>query len=232
MREMIQGKIYKLVNTTDDQIYVGSTVSPLSKRFYQHKEKARIWSTRLVYAHLVPIGWDNVRIILIENYQCASKEELRAREQYYIDFLRPSLNKLNAINTCPHGRSKCDCKECGGTGICQHNRLRSQCKECGGVSICPHNKIRNRCKECGGASICPHNQQRRRCKDCHGSSICSHNLTRYQCKDCSPKECDFCNIRTSTGLYKKHLRTKKHKNYVAESLRVFEMTMELNEVPE
>ena len=35
-------------------------------------------------------------------------------------------------NSCPHGRQRSQCKECGGAGICEHGRVRSRCKECGG----------------------------------------------------------------------------------------------------
>ena len=36
-----QAKIYKIVNNVDDEIYVGSTVNRLSKRFSDHKAKAK-----------------------------------------------------------------------------------------------------------------------------------------------------------------------------------------------
>ena len=67
---------------------------------------------------------------------------------------------------CPHGRRRCQCKECGGAGICPHNRHRSQCKECGGSQICEHNRQRSQCKECGGGSICEHNRLRSQCSLC------------------------------------------------------------------
>ena len=212
---MIQGKVYKLVNTVDNQIYVGSTVSPLSKRFHGHKTDARKPSTRRVMTHLLSIGWENVRIILIENYTCLSKEELRAREQYYIDLLRPSLNMSLAFDNCPHGRQQCVCKDCGGLSICEHNRHRIQCRECGGSQICEHNRQRNLCKECDGASICKHNRR------------------RIACKDCSPVLCDFCNVSTSKANYKSHLQTNVHKTkYKTEFLRVFDEEINDDDVPD
>ena len=199
---MIHGKIYKLVNTADSAIYIGSTVSPLSKRFYGHKQDALKCPNQRVYAHLVPIGWENVRIILIENYTCSSKEELRAREQYYIDSLRPSLNTTSASgNICEHNRVRCQCKYCGGAGFCVHNRFKSQCIECGGISICEHQRLRNHCAECGG------------------SAVCEHRLQRICCKVCSPIECDFCDETHSKMAYKQHVKTIKHKkNYKAERI--------------
>ena len=146
---MIQGKIYKLVNNVDSSIYVGSTKTSLPKRFYGHKDTAKRNPTRRVYAHLVPIGWENVRIILIENYICNSKEELVAREQYYIDLLKPSLNRIASFgNTCKHAKRRDSCVECDGSQMCLHNRRRMTCVECNGSQMCLHNRRRSHCVEC------------------------------------------------------------------------------------
>ena len=179
-----RGKIYKLVNSVDDKIYVGSTCLSLSKRFYEHKKQAR-HKPLPAHIHLNTIGWDNVRIILIENVIAETKDQLLQREQHYIDLLNPSLNKLSAYVHCPHGRRHYQCKECGGASICEHNREKSQCKECGGSQICEHNKRKSSCKECGGASICEHNREKSKCKECGGSQICEHNKRKSQCKECS-----------------------------------------------
>jgi hypothetical protein len=77
MNRYHNGKIYKLVNA-DTRIYVGSTCLPLSKRLSCHKKA----------------GWENVRIVQIEAFRCETKQELVAREQFYIDLLKPSLNML------------------------------------------------------------------------------------------------------------------------------------------
>ena len=72
--------------------------------------------------------------------------------------------------TCPHGRERSLCKDCGGSGICEHGRQRCYCKECGGGGLCEHGRHRSQCKECGGGSICEHGRRRYRCKDCGGRS--------------------------------------------------------------
>lgn len=87
-------KIYKLVNNIDNEIYVGSTVNPLYKRKGDHKSRAKTQPNRNIYIHLNQVGWENVEIILIENYVCNSKDELHKRERYWIDTLKPSLNKV------------------------------------------------------------------------------------------------------------------------------------------
>ena len=94
------GKVYKLVNDIDDDIYVGSTCLVLPKRKYQHNAILKLYPNRKVYAHLNKIGWENVHIILIESYPCSNKMELLKRERYHVDLLKPSLN------TCVPSRSK------------------------------------------------------------------------------------------------------------------------------
>ena len=93
------GKIYKLVNNCDDKIYIGSTCTTLARRKGQHKSKSKTLINRTVYRHLNQIGWDNVQIILIEVYECKNRDELHRRERYWIDELKPELNRLRPIIT-------------------------------------------------------------------------------------------------------------------------------------
>jgi hypothetical protein len=84
-----KSKIYK-ITFNGEMKYVGSTVQPLKDRLSGHKTKVCVVKTEGD-----KIGWENVMIILIENYKCNNKEELTQREQYWINELRPSLN-INA----------------------------------------------------------------------------------------------------------------------------------------
>ena len=93
------GKIYKLINNVDNEIYVGSTVVPLSKRKGSHVEKSRRFPLRKIYKHLLKIGWNNISIILVESYSCKNKDELTAREQHWIEILKPTLNDRNSYET-------------------------------------------------------------------------------------------------------------------------------------
>jgi group I intron endonuclease len=92
MNRYEKGKIYKLVNNTDHKVYVGSTCMLLSKRLYNHKAKAKLFPNRKLYSHLNAIGWESVKIVLIEEFKCANKMELEKRERYYVDDLEPELN--------------------------------------------------------------------------------------------------------------------------------------------
>ena len=199
------GKVYKLVNCVDDKIYIGSTCARLSKRFYDHKQTAKYKPT-YVHKHLNSIGWENVRIILIENVIAETKDQLLIREQHYIDELKPELNKHAAYAHCPHGRRHDKCIECGGTGVCEHNRQKSQCRECGGSQICEHNREKSKCVECHGASICEHNRQKAQCVDCNGD--------KYKCIICNHV---FC----SANILKTHRRSVKHAQKINEFFNTY-----------
>jgi len=93
------GKVYRLVNNVDDKEYIGSTCNPLHKRKAGHKKDAAKSPNRPVYRHLNTIGWECVQIILIENFPCTSKEELHAPERYWIEQLKPVLNKAIPTRT-------------------------------------------------------------------------------------------------------------------------------------
>ena len=85
--EYNNSKIYKLwVNETDD-IYIGSTCSTLTKRLCGHKSCYKRWKDGKKEKYktsfkLFEIG--NVMIELVEAYPCKCKDELRAREGFYI----------------------------------------------------------------------------------------------------------------------------------------------------
>ena len=86
------GKIYKLSSDVDDKFYVGSTTNPLFARKGGHVLTSAKHPDYPHYAHFNNIGWKNVKISLIEDYPCTSKEELLAREKHWIDELQPQLN--------------------------------------------------------------------------------------------------------------------------------------------
>ena len=97
MIDYTAGKIYKLVNDIDDEIYVGSTCNSLWSRFGNHKTKARFVPDRLLYQKMNLLGFDHFKMILIEDCNVQTKDQLRASEQYHIDLLKPALNVFNAV---------------------------------------------------------------------------------------------------------------------------------------
>ena len=91
------GKIYMLQRNGDENFYIGSTIHKLATRFSKHvKHSASPKRKCPVHRHFGR-GLVDVDITLIENYPCATKEELLQREQLWIDKLKPTLNKHPAF---------------------------------------------------------------------------------------------------------------------------------------
>ena len=91
-------KIYQLLNKVNDEVYVGSTIQPLSKRMNEHRSTCNKSDKKVnvkLYQLMREIGQENFYIELIESYPCNSKEELKAKEGYYIRE-RATLNMLIA----------------------------------------------------------------------------------------------------------------------------------------
>ena len=82
MPDYNNGKIYKIINSENEVIYIGSTTEKLCSRYAKHKHKA--------------IG---NKIILLENCPCNSREELNKKEQELIEQYNNLLNKIRAYNT-------------------------------------------------------------------------------------------------------------------------------------
>ena len=99
------GKIYKLV-CTDGYYYIGSTSQMLYLRLNHHKSASKIGKS-CVYNHINMIGWDKVKIELIEDYPCNNKKELNKREEFYIDKFKSKL----CLNMISAYRSKQNRKE-------------------------------------------------------------------------------------------------------------------------
>jgi len=80
------GKIYKIVDLSTDECYVGSTCQPtLAKRLQGHVRQYRQYSKgkmRFTTSFLI-IANKNYDIELIEDYPCDSKVELHKRERYH-----------------------------------------------------------------------------------------------------------------------------------------------------
>ena len=72
-------KIYKLVSNKSPDIYIGSCVTRLSAWLSQHKCNNNDCSSKKIFV-------DNaiITIVLIENYECKDKNELKARELFHI----------------------------------------------------------------------------------------------------------------------------------------------------
>jgi len=90
------GKIYKIVDNTNNNIYVGSTTEPsLARRLAGHVRNYKKWKNGkyCFTTSFKIIENDNYDIVLIENCPCDTKDELHKRERYYIENLE-CVNKI------------------------------------------------------------------------------------------------------------------------------------------
>jgi len=79
MPDYKNGKIYKLFSYDNDLIYIGSTTQELYKRLCEHKSRANICNSKLLFE-----ASNNVKIELIEEYACNNKMELTKKEGEHI----------------------------------------------------------------------------------------------------------------------------------------------------
>jgi hypothetical protein len=94
-------KVYKLGDPT--QFYVGSTSQRLSIRLSLHRAFARKGSADLFHSAMRAAGEDMWDIESVEEVD--EGDDIREREQYYIETLKPPLNSNRAILT-PEQRQK------------------------------------------------------------------------------------------------------------------------------
>jgi hypothetical protein len=89
------GKIYKIVDNTNQNIYIGSTFRELNERLKCHKRKSKCYiNNKTNYVSSFEIIKNNdYKIELIENVEhCNNKLDLLKRERYYIEH--------NSCNSC------------------------------------------------------------------------------------------------------------------------------------
>jgi len=81
-----KGKIYKITNDFNDEVYIGSTCDTLTKRFSNQRNNINTPSKmdRPLYILMREIGVDRFRIEIIEEFPCGDKYQLRQREGFHI----------------------------------------------------------------------------------------------------------------------------------------------------
>ncbi len=96
-----KGKIYKITNDYNDDIYIGSTCDTLIRRFINHKSdsKKEHCKNKPIYKLMNEIGFERFRIELIEEYTCQDKYQLRQREGHFI-------REIGTLNQNIAGRTK------------------------------------------------------------------------------------------------------------------------------
>jgi len=91
MPDYSKAKIYRI--SAGDLTYYGSTTQPLCERMASHRRDFRNGKSK---SSAIVLQQDpQAKIVLVEDYPCENKEQLNAREQYWIDN-NECVNKLKA----------------------------------------------------------------------------------------------------------------------------------------
>ena len=104
-----RGKVYQVVDLRKPEgspgrcAYVGSTVRSLKKRWACHRS-----AYTGIGMFIRDYGVANFRIELVESCPCTCKRELREREQYHMDNLKPTKNIQRACCEIKVA-GKCEC---------------------------------------------------------------------------------------------------------------------------
>jgi hypothetical protein len=89
------GKIYKIVDNTNNNIYIGSTCEPtLARRLAKHVSSYKQYLAGKIKHYTKSfdiIANGDYYIVLIESYSCESNDELLAREKFW-------SNEIDCIN--------------------------------------------------------------------------------------------------------------------------------------
>lgn len=95
--QYLNGKIYKLTSSKTDNIYIGSTIRPLSVRLECHISSYK-YNYNFTTACKI-LEYDDVKIELIELYPCENQFMLESREGYWI-------TTLDCVNQRTPGRKE------------------------------------------------------------------------------------------------------------------------------
>jgi hypothetical protein len=94
------GRIYKIVCNVTNLIYIGSTCKKLCERMTKHRQNFKQYQNgkhNFITSFKV-LENGNFDIVLLENYPCDSKEQLHARERFYIETMN-CVNKFIPTRT-------------------------------------------------------------------------------------------------------------------------------------
>jgi len=87
------GKIYKIVDDTNGNVYYGSTQKTLNRRLSDHKyDYKRREKENHTRKSSIIIHNGSYHIELVEDFPCEYRKELEERESYYINNF-PCVNK-------------------------------------------------------------------------------------------------------------------------------------------
>ena len=101
-----KSKVYKIVSNSTDLVYVGSTTQPLYNRIAGHRRQYKKYQNgadNYVTSYEM-LKYGDCEIVLLEDCPCDRKEQLYARERYFIE-------TLACVNKVIPGRKQAEYRE-------------------------------------------------------------------------------------------------------------------------
>ena len=96
-------KIYCILNTLDDEVYVGSTCQTLTQRMTKHRYNAKSRPDAMkITQKMKEQGIEHFYIELLEEYPCEDKTHLMKKEGEWI-------TKISTLNDKIMGRTRAEC---------------------------------------------------------------------------------------------------------------------------
>ena len=186
MPDYSKGKIYKILNSIDDEIYVGSTIKTLSQRMAHHRHSLKQLPHIKLYTHMIELGIEHFYIELIENFPCNDVYELRAREGHVI-------REIGTLNKNIAGRT--------------YNKWREENKE--------HIKeVKKQYYEYNKESIRQHYESNKDYLKEYDKQYHEQNKEHIHQRKNERITCNVCGCHINKSSISKHQKTKKCKSYV------------------
>ena len=213
IRDYSNSKIYKLCTDIDPYFYIGSTTNALIRRLVGHRAKAKHFTHRKIYNHFNELGFENVKIVLIEKVSVKNLDELLQVENYHI---RSHINDEHCLNCNRALRSKQEYYE-DNREILQENH--KQYYEVNKESIRENHKQYRMDNQERSAERNHHyyenNKERikvrsKQYREDNKERIREHNKQYYK-HNKKLIMCPICGIEVEQYSYKKHEKSKRHK---------------------
>ena len=188
----LNGKIYKLIDNTNGNIYIGSTCLSLKERLGNHKKHYNEYiktDVKRTTSYNI-IKNNDYKIELLENFPCKSKQELLNKEREYIqnnkclNMYRPILTNQEKLDYKKEWKKK--------NYIDNRDKLIIQQKK---IYKKNRDEILERCKIYYEANKDKINKRKR------------ENI-----------QCDICNNTISKNYLSQHKKTLKCKNYKKDNI--------------
>ena len=191
MPDFKQGKIYCLRSHQTDDVYIGSTCQPLSKRKVNHRINYKRWKNGKdsYYTSFELIKYDDCYIELLEECPCDNKNQLERREGQLI-------REMNCVNKVVAGRTQKEWREDNKEQKKKYNKkYREEHKE----------QIKEQKKKYHEE----HKEQRKKYNEEHKEKIREQQKKNYE-EHKNDFKCEVCNYSGSKKSYNRHLKTQKH----------------------